>query len=78
MSVLHLVKRFFANTIDGCAEIFKHRFVDFEVVSRTPMCDIKAFGNEVMHLPVEIDKNEDVSVEKKGYEYDSDYEPENK
>ena len=55
MSVLQKVKRFFANTIHGYAEVFSHRYVDYEVVSRKLMCDIKAFGKEIMDVPDETD-----------------------
>ena len=55
MSVLSRVKRFFANTIHGYGEVFRHRYVDFEVVSRKLMCDIRAFGKEIMDLPEDSD-----------------------
>ena len=55
MSVLQKVKRFFANTIHGYAEVFKHRYVDYEVVSRKLMCDIRAFGKEIMDIPDDTD-----------------------
>jgi hypothetical protein len=55
MSILQKVKRFFANTIHGYAEVFSHRYVDYEVVSRKLMCDIKAFGKEIMDVPDETD-----------------------
>ena len=55
MSVIQRVKRFFANTIHGYAEVFRHRYVDYEVVSRKLMCDIRAFGKEIMDIPYETD-----------------------
>ena len=55
MSILQKVNRFFANTIHGYAEVFSHRYVDYEVVSRKLMCDIRAFGKEMMDLPDETD-----------------------
>ena len=70
MSVRTRVKRFFANTIHGYGEVFKHNYVDFEVVSRKLMCDIRAFGKEIMDLPEDTDiqrkdeesENENASV----------------
>ena len=55
MSVLAHVKRFFANTIHGYGEVFRHRYVDNEVVSRKLMCDIRAFGKQIMDIPDETD-----------------------
>ena len=39
---------FFANTIHGYGEVFRNRYVDFEVVSRKLMFEIRAFGKEIM------------------------------
>ena len=55
MSVLARVKRFFAKTIHGYGEVFSNRYVDFEVVSRNLMFDIRAFGKEIMAIPDHTD-----------------------
>ena len=53
MSVISRVKRFFANTISGYAEVMRDPSVtmDWEIVARKMMYDFRVFNAEICDVP---------------------------
>ena len=65
MTVIERVKRFFANTIAGYAEVMRGPSVtmDWEIVARKMMYDFRVFNAEICDLPDKEDSLESTAVE---------------